>query len=48
MATIRLKRNTRARLAAASKQEEMGGMAAINDAMEAYLDELDLEEHDSE
>ncbi|MFB4284918.1 hypothetical protein ACBJ59_57290 [Nonomuraea sp. MTCD27] len=50
-ATIRLKRNTRARLAAACKQERMGGMAALNDAMEAYLDERDLakvDENDSE
>ncbi|GAA4946518.1 hypothetical protein HD597_006821 [Nonomuraea thailandensis] len=51
LATVRLKRNTRARLAAACRQEAMGGMAVLNDAMEAYLDERDLvnvDEDDSE
>lgn len=37
---VRLKRNTRARLVAACKQEQMGGKAIVNDAIEAYLDEL--------
>ncbi|MEV0379735.1 hypothetical protein [Nonomuraea sp. NPDC050643] len=41
-ATVRLARNTRARLAAACRQEQMGGMAGLNDAIEAWLDELDL------
>ncbi|MFG3438395.1 hypothetical protein ACGF0J_14220 [Nonomuraea sp. NPDC047897] len=40
---VRLKSNTRARLVAACHQEQMGGKALINDALEAYLDELDLE-----
>ncbi|MEU4546179.1 hypothetical protein [Nonomuraea dietziae] len=39
-AVVRLQRNTRARLVAACHQEQMGGKAAINDAIEAYLDEL--------
>ncbi|MGI5281728.1 hypothetical protein ACQEVF_59305 [Nonomuraea polychroma] len=43
-AVVRLKRNTRARLVAACHQEQMGGKAVINDAIEAYLDELDLEQ----
>ncbi|GAA2830425.1 hypothetical protein GCM10020220_073160 [Nonomuraea rubra] len=45
---VRLKRNTRARLVAACHQEQMGGMAVLNDAMEAYLDELDLEQSDAQ
>ncbi|MEU1880891.1 hypothetical protein ABZ470_26590 [Streptosporangium sp. NPDC020072] len=45
---MRLKRTTRARLVAACRQEQMGGAAALNDAMEAYLDELDLEVGSSE
>ncbi|MEU7911385.1 hypothetical protein [Microbispora bryophytorum] len=43
-AVVRLQRNTRARLVAACHQERMGGKALINDAIEAYLDELDVEE----
>ncbi|WP_214317106.1 hypothetical protein [Nonomuraea sediminis] len=43
-AVVRLQRNTRARLVAACKQKQMGGKAVINDAIEAYLDELDLEQ----
>ncbi|MFI6497118.1 hypothetical protein [Nonomuraea typhae] len=46
--TVRLKRNTRARLAAACRQEQMGGMGALNDSMEGYLDELDLEKNKAE
>ncbi|MEV0994347.1 hypothetical protein [Nonomuraea sp. NPDC050202] len=42
-AVVRLRRNTRARLVAACHQENMGGKAVINDAIEAYLDELGLE-----
>jgi hypothetical protein len=43
-AVVRLKPNTRARLVAACEQEQMGAKAVINDAIEAYLDELDMEE----
>ncbi|MEV1170142.1 hypothetical protein [Nonomuraea sp. NPDC049784] len=43
-AVVRLKPNTRARLVAACHQEQMGGKAVINDAIEAYLDELGLDE----
>ncbi|MEU7891761.1 hypothetical protein AB0B45_02725 [Nonomuraea sp. NPDC049152] len=43
-AVVRLQPNTRARLVAACHQEQMGGKAVINDALEAYLDELDLEQ----
>ncbi|WP_433355495.1 hypothetical protein ACQP25_16895 [Microtetraspora malaysiensis] len=42
-AVVRLQRNTRARLVAACKQGQMGGKAVINDAIEAYLDELEME-----
>ncbi|MBB5140494.1 hypothetical protein HNP84_010262 [Thermocatellispora tengchongensis] len=42
-AVVRLERNTRARLVAACEQEEMGGKAIINDAIEAYLDELNFD-----
>ncbi|MFI9841598.1 hypothetical protein ACIHFD_31500 [Nonomuraea sp. NPDC051941] len=45
-AVVRLTRNTRARLVAACHQEQMGGKAVINDAIEAYLDELGLDEVD--
>ncbi|TMR92832.1 hypothetical protein [Nonomuraea basaltis] len=42
-AVVRLQPNTRARLVAACNQEKMGGKAVINDAIEAYLDELDMD-----
>ncbi|WP_424533705.1 hypothetical protein ACOZ38_25550 [Sphaerisporangium viridialbum] len=41
-AVIRLMPNTRARLVAACKQEQLGGKDVINDALLAYLDRLDM------
>ncbi|MFG1965721.1 hypothetical protein [Nonomuraea sp. NPDC049028] len=46
--TVRLTPNARARLAAACRQEQMGGMAGLNDAIEAWLDELDITRADDD